>query len=227
MFKTLSADQEVGWAMYAAERSDVHEFLASLAPPQWEEPSLCEGWRIRDVAVHLLVDEPVQQLGVARAVAKAARFRFSIHRINAWWITRNRDRPISTILEAFEGDWQPGRISKMLGPGVGMRAMVIHHQDMRRALGKPRLIPAERVVAALDVILTPRGSSNLGSHERATGLRLRADDIDWSWGNGLEVSGAGEAILMGLAGRPDALADLSGDGLAEFARRVALPPQAE
>lgn len=49
------------WRIYAAERADVHDFLASLTPAQWDEPSLCEGWRIRDVAVHLLVDEPVEQ----------------------------------------------------------------------------------------------------------------------------------------------------------------------
>jgi O-methyltransferase involved in polyketide biosynthesis len=33
------------------------------------------------------------------------------------------------------------------------------------------------------------------------------------WGNGPEVTGTAEAILMAVAGRPAALADLSGDGL--------------
>lgn len=225
MFKKTAASSldSRSWDMYAAERSDVRDFLASLTPEQWNEPSLCRGWRVRDVAVHLLVDEPLEQLGVVHALVKAATFRFSVHRINEWWIARNRDRATSTIVAAFDGPWHPGGISKMLGPGTGMRAMVIHHQDMRRALEVPRAIPEERLRAALDVVLTRRGSTNLGSCERATGLRLQADDINWSWGNGPEVRGTAEAILMAVAGRPSVLADLSGEGLPVLAERVSWP----
>jgi uncharacterized protein (TIGR03083 family) len=225
MFKTVAAESRDSraWDMYAAERADIHAFLASLTPAQWDEPSLCEGWRVRDVAVHLLVDEPVEQLGVVRSLAKAATFKFSVHRINEWWIRRNRERPIPEIVAAFDGPWRPGRISKMLGPKTGIRAVVIHHQDMRRALGISRVVPEERVRAALDVVLTPRGSTNLGSCQRAAGLRLHADDIDWSWGSGPEVAGPAEAILMAVAGRPAALADLSGEGLPVLAGRVTQP----
>ena len=91
------------WRVYAAERADVHDFLASLTPAQWDEPSLCQGWRVRDVAVHLLVDEPVEQLGLPLALVKAAWFRFSVHRINDWWIRSNRDRPTDNIVTAFAG----------------------------------------------------------------------------------------------------------------------------
>jgi uncharacterized protein (TIGR03083 family) len=225
MFKTVAAESRDShaWDMYAAERADIHAFLASLTPAQWNEPSLCEGWRVRDVAVHLLVDEPLEQLGVVRSFAKAATFKFSVHRINQWWITRNRERPAPEIVAAFDGPWRPGKISKMLGPKTGIRAVVIHHQDMRRALGIPRVVPEERVRAALGVVLTPRGSTNLGSCQRAAGLRLHADDIDWSWGSGPEVTGPAEAILMAVAGRPAALADLSGEGLPVLAGRVTQP----
>jgi uncharacterized protein (TIGR03083 family) len=209
--------------MYAAERADIHALLASLTPAQWNEPSLCEGWRVRDVAVHLLVDEPVEQLGVVRSFAKAATFKFSVHRINQWWITRNRERPVAEIVAAFDGPWLPGKISKRLGPSTAIRAVVIHHQDMRRALGILRVVPEERVRAALDVVLTPQGSTNLGSCQRAEGLRFRADDIEWSQGSGPEVTGPAEAILMAVAGRPAALADLSGEGLPVLVGRVTQP----
>ena len=118
MFKTVAAESRDShaWDMYAAERADIHAFLASLTPAQWNEPSLCEGWRVRDVAVHLLVDEPLEQLGVVRSFARAATFKFSVHRINQWWITRNRERPVPEIVAAFDGPWRPGKISKMLGP---------------------------------------------------------------------------------------------------------------
>ena len=122
------------------------------------------------MAVHLLVDEPLEQLGVVRSFARAATFKFSVHRINQWWITRNRERPAPEIVAAFDGPWRPGKISKMLGPKTGIRAVVIHHQDMRRALGIPRVVPEQGVGAALDVVLTPRGSTNLGSCQRAADL---------------------------------------------------------
>lgn len=229
MYKTQgrSPAQLDEWRIYAAERADVHDFLASLTPAQWDEPSLCQGWRIRDVAVHLLVDEPVEQLGVPLALVKAARFRFSVHRINNWWIRRNHDRPAGSILAAFAGPWQPGRISKRVGARTSVRAMVIHHQDMRLPLGMRRVVPEERLRAALDVILTPRGSTNLGSLERGSGLRLQATDIDWSWGDGPAVLGPAESILMAVAGRRGILAELSGPGLPILARRTQTPTPTE
>jgi uncharacterized protein (TIGR03083 family) len=211
------------WRMYAEERADIHDFLASLSPEQWNAPSLCAGWQVRDVAVHLLVDGAVQQLGVPRALVMAARFRFSVHRINSWWMERNRGRPTDSIVADFAGPWRPGKVSDRLGPEVGVRATVIHHQDMRRPLGMPRVIPDERLRTALDVILTPRGSTNLGSFERSQGIALRATDVDWSWGQGPEVSGPAESILMALAGRPSALADLAGEGIPALAGRVGAP----
>jgi hypothetical protein len=80
MYKTQgrSAAQLDPWRTYAAERADVHDFLASLTPAQWDAQSLCQGWRVRDVAVHMLVDEPVEQLGLPLALVKAAWFRFSV-----------------------------------------------------------------------------------------------------------------------------------------------------
>ena len=177
--------------------------------------------------MHLLVDEPVEQLGLPLALVKAAWFRFSVHRINDWWVQRNRDRPADSIVSAFAGAWQPGRISKLIGPRTGVRAMVIHHQDMRRPLRMRRVVPEERLRAALEVILTPRGSINLGSFERGSGLRLQATDIDWSWGDGPAVHGPAESILMAVAGRRGTLAELSGPGLPVLASRIQTPAQDE
>jgi uncharacterized protein (TIGR03083 family) len=91
------------WRMYAEERADIHDFLASLSPGQWDAPSLCAGWQVRDVAVHLLVDGAVQELGVTRALLMAARFRFSVHRINDWWVERNRGTCAGDGIPALAG----------------------------------------------------------------------------------------------------------------------------
>ena len=70
-------------------------------------------------------------------------------------------------------------------------------------------------------MLTKTGSAGVGSVKRAHGLRLRATDVDWGHGEGPEVAGPGEAILMSLAGRAVALDDLCGAGLDELATRLA------
>jgi hypothetical protein len=48
---------------------------------------------------------------------------------------------------------------------------------------------------------------------------LRATDADWSVGSGPVVSGPALSLVLALTGRPTALADLSGDGLAALRSR--------
>ena len=43
--------------MMAAERTELLEFLRMLPADDWLAPSLCEGWRVRDVVAHLLWDD--------------------------------------------------------------------------------------------------------------------------------------------------------------------------
>lgn len=208
------------WRMVGEERTEILSFLCGLTPAQWDTPSLCEGWRVRDVAVHLLVDEPFRELGWPQALAKLAGMRFSVHRANAWVVQHNAARDTSEILATWRRSLPPGPVARFLGAGTCLRAGIIHHQDMRRPLAMPRPIPAERLTGVLDTIITPKGNINLGSRDRAAGLRLRATDIDWISGDGPEVSGPAEALMMALAGRATALAELDGEGAQLLADRV-------
>ena len=209
------------WAGVRDERVDVLALLRSLEPQQWDAPSLCAGWRVRDVAAHLLIDAAVEEIGRTRFVAKMAWNRFSVDRVNAWWVERNASVPTSSIVDRFERSLEPGWLSRRAGPTNQLRASVIHHQDMRRPLGLDRVIPPERLRTVLDAVLTKMGSAGVGSVKRAHGLRLRATDVDWGHGEGPEVAGPGEAILMSLTGHAVALDDLCGAGLDELATRLA------
>ncbi len=46
-------DVESYWRVIGSERRSLAELLESLADEQWETPSLCAGWRVRDVAAHV------------------------------------------------------------------------------------------------------------------------------------------------------------------------------
>jgi uncharacterized protein (TIGR03083 family) len=209
------------WALVRDERVDALAMLRGLEPHQWDAASLCAGWRVRDVAVHLLIDAAVEEIGRTRFLAKMAWNRLSVDRVNAWWVQRNASVPTSSIVDRFERSLEPGWLSRRVGPANQLRASVIHHQDMRRPLRLERAIPPERLTSVLDAVLTKTGGAGLrGSVKRAHGLRLRATDVDWAYGEGPEVTGPGESILMSLAGRTVALDDLCGAGFDELATRL-------
>ena len=210
-------------ALVRDESGDILRFLEGLTAEQWETPSLCAGWRVRDVAAHLLVQQAVREYGLLGTLSVAVRNGFSVHRLNAIWIKHCANWSTDRVVDAFRRSFgaEPGGVVwKLLGPESAVRATVIHHQDMRRPLGLLRVIPEERLITTLDVVLTTRGSANLGSHERAQGLRLRATDVAWSRGDGPEVVGPGEALLMALAGRSVALEELTGEGKALLSHRM-------
>jgi uncharacterized protein (TIGR03083 family) len=110
-------------------------------------------------------------------------------------------------------------ISKVIKPNEGLVDHLIHHQDLRRPLGRPRAVPEDRLVAALEVV--PGLGGFVGAKKRVAGLRLAADDVDWSHGDGPEVSGPGEAILLVSSGRPVALSELHGEGVEALRGRLA------
>ena len=65
--------------------------------------------------------------------------------------------------------------------------------------------------------MSPIGGGGLGvgcgSYKLRREFHLVATDIGWSGGQGLEVRGPGEAILMAINGRSEATDDLEGSGV--------------
>jgi hypothetical protein len=80
-----------------------------------------------------------------------------------------------------------------------------------------RVIPPQRLVRVLNTAL--RSPATRGAR-RARGVRLIATDVDWAYGDGPEVSGPGEALMMAMAARPDALSQLAGRGKELLAQRI-------
>ena len=49
-------DDEV-WAAIDAQRLRTVKLLEDLTPAEWDHASLCDGWRVRDVAAHLTMQQ--------------------------------------------------------------------------------------------------------------------------------------------------------------------------
>ena len=206
-------------ALRYEELASISEFCHTLEPDQWDTPSLCEGWRVRDVIGHMSVGytTPMPEM-----VVKLARYRFNVPKASkAESIAFASSRTPAELLAVFDSivrNKVRKGIARVIKPTEGLLDHVVHHEDIRRPLGQRRQVPEHRLVAALDVAPTLAGF--VGSKARAAGLRLEATDVDWHHGDGPLVRGAGEAILLALTGRGVVLDELDGDGVAVLKQRL-------
>lgn len=189
------------------ERADLVAFLAELTKEEWETPSLCDGWRVRDVAGHVI---SYDVLSIAGTVRRFVWGGFSVDRINCIGVAKSKALSPAQIVSQFREHPRPSGLTASMKGGIGLTDGLIHHQDIRRALGKPRVIPTERLAAALPFSLS---APTLRGRKLSRGLTLVATDIDWQTGSGPEVRGGAEALLMAFAGRAQAGDELSGDGV--------------
>lgn len=206
-----SADNDAK-LMARAERADLAEFLATLTPEQWAAPSLCAGWTVKDVVAHVVSYEELTKLGLLKRFVKG---RF----VHANQIGVDEFAPLSPqqLLQFLDNHLHPQGLTAAFGGMIALVDGTIHHQDIRRALGQSRSIPADRLLRVLQSVPpNPR----LGAGRRMRGLRLRATDIDWTHGTGLEVVGTGEALLMTITGRRSVVDELSGAGQPTLAARL-------
>jgi uncharacterized protein (TIGR03083 family) len=197
---------------FDAEQMDFVAAVGGLTDEQWASPSLCEGWSVRDAVIHTAWHV---HLPAAPIVDLVRYKRLGAQEFYGRLIAQNADRANADLVEWLGS---PARCSK-----PNYCELIIHPQDIRRPLGLARTIPDDHLLWFLDWCLTRFGSDNTGGdpRKRAAGVRLVATDLDWSAGDGPEVQGTGEAILMTTTGRAGVIDELSGPGVDVLARQGA------
>jgi uncharacterized protein (TIGR03083 family) len=190
-----------------AERRDLADLLGTLSDDQWDEQSLCEGWTVRQVAAHII---SYDALPARRLLQLAPRSGFRVNRMNARVLAEYDDLAPAELVAVLRRHLRPRGLTTAFRGAVALTDCLIHHQDIRRPLGLIRDVPAERLRPVLDFALM---APPLPSRKQVRGLRLVATDVDWTHGDGPEIRGPGEALLMLIAGRTAALTDLDGPGL--------------
>jgi uncharacterized protein (TIGR03083 family) len=198
-------------SLFESEQEEFVHLCEDLNDEQWAKASLCPRWTVRQTVVHVAWHIHRRPREVVSAVL-AALIR-GADNAASHQISRDEMRSTESLVEWLAA---PGHCDR-----VNCGELLIHQQDIRRPLGLTRTIPAERLTPILAMSLTRSGSATLvpGSHKRAAGLRLVATDIDWSAGDGPEVRGTGEALLMAINGRAGALGELHGPGASLLASR--------
>jgi uncharacterized protein (TIGR03083 family) len=184
------------------ERDQLVADLRTIAPADWEHPSLCDGWAVRDVVGHLLRVWTTWQYGLP-VIAGLVRYGF---RPNVWIQRDARRRAARRSPESLIADLAASRSETTFGArfhpmrGISLAEWVVHGQDIRRPLGIPPAFSTERLIAVADT-LTGHLPYPLGRARRSP-TRYEATDAAWSWGTGEVVRAPLEEIVMRLAGRP-------------------------
>jgi uncharacterized protein (TIGR03083 family) len=209
-------------ALMWAEVNDIGGLLHDLSTDEWDRDSLCDGWRVRDVIGHMSYGHttPGPEITVTLIRYRGNVVKGSFELSKRFASSRTPDE----LVEFWDREMVTNRsrkgIAKVIRSNEAFLDHLVHHQDIRRPLGRPRAIPEERLVAALDLL--PRIKTPLfATKPKVAGLRLVATDVDWTAGDGPVVEGPGEALIMAVAGRGEAMGELSGAGVPTLGERIA------
>jgi uncharacterized protein (TIGR03083 family) len=195
----------------AEEYNALADLLESAGPPAWDAPSLCEGWRTREVVAHVTM--PVRYSGPA-FMAELEAVGGDFTRLSNTVAARDGALPTERLLADLRSEvlhrWQP--------PGGGedgaLTHCVVHCLDVIEALPLPRRMPEERVGRVLSLLADPTAPNLFGTD--LSGVQLRADDLEWSYGIGDPVVGPAQALALVVSGRLLPAGRLQGEAATRF-----------
>lgn len=194
------------WPLIHEQRNKLGDLLEALSQPEWETPSLCEGWRIRDVVAHCIQTHLVTQWSL---MADWVASGFSLKARNDRGVSRRKSLSAPELLREYRST--AGRTSYLPGQlTYSLVEAVIHGEDIARPVGRGIDVSPRSLVTVAEVARNT--DPILGGKHRSAGLRLRSSDLQWSAGDGPEVIGPLASIILAITGRAAALEDLSGEG---------------
>ena len=186
------------WRCVDDQRIELAGLFEGLDAEQWTAPSLCDGWRVCDVAAHLTHSHMSPVQAIVAAVKSGFRFDAMIRRLGR--DDRRSKAEIAAALRAMAG-------SRKRVPGTSVQQplieLLVHGQDITVPLGIDRPMPID---AALEAAKKLSGMTfPLNGQQRLAGVRLVATDADFAAGDGAgdntEVRVPIREIVMILAGR--------------------------
>ena len=200
------------WSAVRGVRLGIAHQLESLDPHEWDALSLCEGWRVRDVAGHLAL---VPTITTRDMMSVAPRAGFNPNRVNTILAIRNGSRPPDQIVQEIRDHANDRHTAKVLDVRNTLFDAIVHSQDIALPLGREFSVPAELARDALDRVWGMGWPFN--ARRRLAGHALTANDVEWSVGTGPEIRGSALTLLLLLTGRTStALPSLTGSGVEDL-----------
>ena len=202
------------WQTIEAQRLSVADLLDDLSDDEWQRPSLCEGWTVRDVAAHLTLQQ-------GALLTTMISFRGSFDRTIQHAARRRAAWPTDRIVADIRDTAGFRRHNFGVTCLETLTDVLVHGQDIALPLGRHHAMPPAAAAVATDRLLTMRWPPPMPAAHKLRDYRLSATDLDWSTGDGPEVRGPMGAILLVCTGRVTALPQLSGDGIPSLAAHLA------
>ena len=193
----------------AAHRRSLADALGTLTAEQWQAPSLCAGWTAAHVLAHqtmpFRISEADFMAGLERSGGDFTKFSDEVAERDS---TLPPDELVAVLRDNADTPWSP--------PGGGLPGAlshdVIHGLDITWPLRMEYEIPVAATVSVLES-LTTGGSRSLFGFP-LDGIRVSATDLDWSAGEGAELTGLSRDVVPLLAGRTVPRELFHGDGAA-------------
>lgn len=108
-----------------SERAQLCDLLEHLGP---DAPTLCRGWRTRDLAAHLVLRERRLDAAAGLVVPMVSRYTARVQ-------AQLASRPYPQLVSLVRGgppSWSPQRIA-MVDQATNTLEYLVHHEDVRRA----------------------------------------------------------------------------------------------
>ncbi len=183
-------------ALVATEYWRLADLLEGLADTDWDTPSLCQGWRVREVVAHMTM--PVRYDEQAFVSELRAR-DFDFGRLSNEIAWRDAQTPVGELLRELRSDvlnhWVPPG-GRYLG---ALDHVVIHGLDLTVPLGRQRLATDEATRLVLDDLTRGGTYEHFGTH--IAGTRFEASDLSWSYGSGPTLRAEAGQLALVLCGR--------------------------
>ncbi|WP_034215794.1 maleylpyruvate isomerase family mycothiol-dependent enzyme [Actinoplanes subtropicus] len=199
-----------------AERRELAAMLAELTPEQWGAPSLCTGWRVREVLAHMTMPFRMSaaQFGLEMAKARGNFDRMADRMARRDTARLSDTELLKSLADNVEHPWRPPGG----GTGGALSHDVIHGLDISVALGLERRPPVQRIGLILGS-MRDKNVRYFGTD--LSGVRLEATDLDWSLGDGAPLRGSAQDLLLVICGRRIPQHLLTGTPASRYAGRDA------
>ena len=182
------------WACIDEQRADLADLLDTLTPEQWETPSLCPGWTVRQVAAH--ITQSTTNWGRLTFELLRSGFRFNAVTLRMAREDRRTPQEITAALRAMVGGRRRPPGTAVADP---LMDVLVHGQDIAVPLGIERTMPTAQAVVVAERLWKMGFPFN--ARRRFPNVSFTATDADFSVGDGDVVRGPIQDIVMTLSGR--------------------------
>lgn len=194
---TSPTDTDRLWDTIHRERGRLLALLRSLDPADWDRPSLCAGWRVRDVAAHAVSSSDYSVVDMVTGVIRA---RGDFNRLMDLLAREQGSRPVEQIMARYERQASSRRRPPGTKPRDPLVDVLVHSQDIAVPLGRRHPMPAEPAREAAAFVWA-RGFPYHAQRQHA-GTRFEATDVEFGVGAGETVRAPIADILLTMTGRP-------------------------